>query len=55
MKTTSFIFAIAVMLGLSSSAFAMRSDAPSESLGASTKCGLQTIALDPNGPIARCY
>jgi len=55
MKTTSFIFAIAVMLGLSSSAFAMRSDVAVDSQGTSAKCGLQTVALDPNGPIVRCY
>lgn len=55
MKMKSLICAMAVFVGFSTSAFAMRSDAPAEPHVSTVKCGLQPIALDPNGPIVRCY
>lgn len=55
MKVTSIICAIVMMIGLNSSAFAMHSNAAVESQEQSAKCGYQTISLDPNRQLARCY
>jgi hypothetical protein len=55
MKTTSIICAITLMIGLNSSAFAMHLNAAVDSQGQPANCGYQTVALDPNRQIARCY
>ena len=55
MKARSLLLAIAVMIGLSSSAFAMHSNVQFESQRHSNKCGFQPVALDPHQQLARCY
>jgi hypothetical protein len=55
MKAISIICAVTMMIGLSSSAFAMHSNAAVDSQGQPANCGYQTVALDPNRQIARCY